>query len=246
MLVKEKSSNTTVDKLKRMDKQYDKPTPMFYTCSGVHPARSTGGNFQSFEAIKQEIQNNLQELENIIHPKFQELASNIPVQKAYINKHSPKLTEALKVQKEYWHREINNIIKTMELEIAEQESNQLALLKKHEDEIIQRMNKITWNIDALGKFLKTDNERTVSAYKSRNADFRRLPLKLTVSLRSFIPHDINKEHLYRQFGSLSAFYIKVEDHKDIKNSSNVEHISPNRKLIDEPQIIMEINHGYGN
>lgn len=90
------------------------------------------------------------ELENIIYPKFQEVALNIPVQKAYINKHSPKLTEALKVQKEYWHREINNIIKKMELEIAEQESKQLALLEKHEDEITQRIYEITKNIDALG------------------------------------------------------------------------------------------------
>lgn len=127
--MKENTSNITVDKLRRMDKQYDNPTPLSYTCSGVHPARSTGGNFQCFEAIKQEIQNDLQELENIIYPKFQKVASNIPVQKAYINKHSPKLTEALKVQKEYWHREINNIIKKMELEIAEQESKQLALLE---------------------------------------------------------------------------------------------------------------------
>lgn len=58
--MKEKTSNITVDKLRRMDKQYDKPTPLSYTCSGVHPVRSTGGNFQSFEAIKQEIQNDLQ------------------------------------------------------------------------------------------------------------------------------------------------------------------------------------------
>lgn len=55
----------------------------------------------------------------------------------------------------------------MELEIAEQESKQLALLEKHEDEITQRMYEITKNIDALGKLLKTDDECTVSAYKSR-------------------------------------------------------------------------------
>lgn len=34
------------------------------------------GNFQSFETIKQEIRNDLQELENIIYPKLQEIESS--------------------------------------------------------------------------------------------------------------------------------------------------------------------------
>lgn len=40
-----------------MDNQHNTPTHMSYIYSGVDPARSTFENFQRFEALKQEIQN---------------------------------------------------------------------------------------------------------------------------------------------------------------------------------------------
>lgn len=41
---------------------------------------------------------------------------------------------------------------------------------------LQKMYEITKNIDDLEKLLKLDSKCTVLAYKSSNAEFRRLPL----------------------------------------------------------------------
>lgn len=73
-----------------MDNQHNTPTPMSYTCSGVDPARSTFGNFQRFEALKQEIRNDKQKLKNIIYPKLRKKRLNHPSSKSQLKK---KLSE---------------------------------------------------------------------------------------------------------------------------------------------------------
>ena len=53
----------------------------------------------------------LQELKNFICPKFQQVGSNIPAQKAGVKQYSMKLTAALNKQGEALHKEINILIK---------------------------------------------------------------------------------------------------------------------------------------
>ena len=59
------------------------------------------------------IRKDLQELEEIIYHKYQEAATNIPDQRADVNKRSQKLTTALDKQGEALHTEIDTIIQGM-------------------------------------------------------------------------------------------------------------------------------------
>ncbi|XP_065939147.1 tripartite motif-containing protein 3-like [Magallana gigas] len=193
---------------------------------------------------KEIIQKDLQQLEKSIYLKYQEIASIIPVQKSALNEKSQKLTTEIDKHGEDLHREINTIIRNMKSNVEEMDTKHLAVLDKQEDEIKHTISKITQTITELKTLLDSNDVSRVSAYKSRNDEFRRLPPKLTVSLPSFTPQKINKEQLYQQFGSLSASSIKIEEHGYTMESPGAESSPPDRPLIDVPRIVTQINTEY--
>ncbi|XP_065939142.1 E3 ubiquitin-protein ligase TRIM71-like [Magallana gigas] len=192
---------------------------------------------KTMDKKKEIIQKDLQQLEKSIYLKYQEIASIIPVQKSALNENSQKLTTEIDKHGEDLHREINTIIRNMKSNVEEIDTKHLAVLDKQEDEIKHTISKITQTITELKTLLDSNDVSRVSAYKSRNDEFRRLPPKLTVSLPSFTPQKINKEQLYQQFGSLSASSIKIE-------SPGAESSPPDRPLIDVPRIVTQINTEY--
>nr|XP_034308100.1 uncharacterized protein LOC117683198 [Crassostrea gigas] len=199
---------------------------------------------KSFETKKKHLQNDFQELEKIIHPKYQEFANNILVQKADLKNNSQKLATEIGKHGEALHREIDIIIQKLKFDLDDIDSKHLAILNKREDELRRTISEITHTIAKLKKLLDSNDISRVSAFRSRNDEFRRLPPKLTVSLPSFNPKKINKEQLYQQFGSLSALSIKTEEHGYTMESPDAES-SPRRPLINVPRIITQINTEYG-
>ncbi|XP_065938990.1 E3 ubiquitin-protein ligase TRIM71-like isoform X2 [Magallana gigas] len=193
---------------------------------------------------KEIIQKDLHELEKSVYPKYQEIAFIIPVQKSALNENSQKLTTEIDKHGEDLHREINTIIRNMKSNVEETDTKHLAVLDKQEDEIKHSISEITQTITELKTLLDSNDVSRVSAYKSRNDEFRRLPPKLTVSLPSFTPQKINKEQLYQQFGSLSVSSIKTEEHGYTMESPGAESSPPDRPLIDVPRIITQINTEY--
>ncbi|XP_052678554.1 E3 ubiquitin-protein ligase TRIM71-like [Crassostrea angulata] len=194
---------------------------------------------------KEIIQKNLRELEKTIYLKYQEIASIITDQKSALNENSKKLTTEIDKHGEDLHREINIIIRNMKSNVEEMDTKHLAVLDKQEDEIKHTISEITQTITELKTLLDSNDISRVSAYKSRNDEFRRLPPKLTVSLPSFTPQKINQEQLYQQFGSLSASSLEKEEHGYTMESPGAESSPPDRPLIDVPRIITQINIEYG-
>ncbi|XP_052680640.1 uncharacterized protein LOC128161395 [Crassostrea angulata] len=200
---------------------------------------------KNIDSKKEIIQKDLQELEKSIYPKYQEIESIIPVQKSALNENSQKLTTEIDKHGEDLHREIDTIIINMKSNMEETDTKHLAVLDKQEDEIKHIISEITQTITELKTLLDSNDVSRVSAYKSRNDEFRRLPPKLTVSLPSFTPQKINKEQLYQQFGSLSASSIKTEEHGYTMKSPGAESSPTDRPLIDVPRIITQIKTEYG-
>nr|XP_034310783.1 E3 ubiquitin-protein ligase TRIM71 isoform X2 [Crassostrea gigas]XP_034310784.1 E3 ubiquitin-protein ligase TRIM71 isoform X2 [Crassostrea gigas] len=226
-------------------KQCDIPICVKCASSKEHIGHEFIEIVETLENQKEIILNDLQELEKSVYPKYQEIASIIPLQKADLNENSKKLTKAIDKHGEDLHREIDTIIKKLKSHLDEMDSNYLTVLNKQKNEITRTISEIKQSIADLKKLLNSNDVSLISAYKSRNAEFRRLPPKLTATVPKFTPEKINKEQLYQQFGSLSALSIKTDKHGYTTDSPAAESSPPNRQFINKPRVVTDINTEFG-
>ena len=86
--------------------------PICASCvsSGDHDHHKNIDILTHLKNNKELIEKDLQELQKLIRPQFQQAASTIPAQKAGVKQHSLKLTTALNKQGEALHKEINSLI----------------------------------------------------------------------------------------------------------------------------------------
>ncbi|XP_078331233.1 uncharacterized protein LOC144625058 [Crassostrea virginica] len=156
-----------------------------------------------FETKKELMQKDLQDLEKSIYPRYHEVAKNIPVQRADVNKRSRKLTTALDKQGEALHTEIDIIIQGMKSEIDDIDAQQIAAIDQQEVAINHTIPEITQVILDLKRLLDTSDVCLVSEYTSRTEEFRNLPAQFQVTLPTFTPQEINREQIHQQIGSWS-------------------------------------------
>ncbi|XP_078331575.1 uncharacterized protein LOC144625243 [Crassostrea virginica] len=177
-----------------------------------------------FETKRELMQKDLQDLEISIYPRYQEAATNIPVQRADVNKRSKKLTTALDKQREALHTEIDTIIQGMKSKIDDMDAQHIEAIDQQEVAINHTITEITQIILDLKRLLDTSDVCLVSGYTSRTEEFRSLPAQFQVNLPTFTPQEINKEQIHQQIGSLSELAITF--------------------LLDEPRIITDIQTEY--
>ncbi|XP_065937321.1 tripartite motif-containing protein 2-like [Magallana gigas] len=212
---------------------------------------------EHFESEKEILQKDLRELEKFIYPRHHEIVSSIPVQKAELSKCSDKMKIDLNKRSDVWHREIDLIIINMKYDVNEAESKHLSVLNRHEDKISNTISDIKQIIAKLKRLQNSRDVRLVSEYKSRNAEFRRLPPKLEVSLPNFVPQKIDRDQLTRQIGSMSASslitkeqdYIMPQEPVSTFQRLSSRHINVPHKIdaIDTgyvPRVLTAIDTGY--
>lgn len=183
------------------------------TCvsSGDHEQHKKVDIGEKINSMKEDFKKDVQELEELILPKYEAVVSKIPDKKAAFETNSQTLKMDIVKKGEEWHKEIDNIINKLKSDIEEIDSRQKTILNKQEDEYAHIISEIKRNIFRLKCNLNTNDFHCLYAYKSRNGEFRRrLSPKFAVSLPTFITHQINKEQIKQQFGFLSALAIKED------------------------------------
>lgn len=213
--------------------------------SGEHFGHVQDDILEFMKTTKKVIKRDLQELEKLIHPKYQEIALKIQKMKEDMNKNSQTVIKAIMKHGDDWHKEINTIIETLKHNFNEKSSTQLDAISIQEDDIRCTISAITQCAFDMKKLLDSQDVSLVSEYSSRIAEFKRLPSEPTHTLPSFTSHEINGQHILEQFGSLSVLDIKTDDDDYTKNTSSKTSFPKYRPYIAEPLIVADIHTEYG-
>lgn len=194
------------------------------------------------------MQRDLVELEQSLFPIYREIASDIKAKKYDLHRNSRELTTFIDKQGEGLHREIDKIIAIWKEKLAETDSNYQACLGKQEAEITRTISEITQNVADLKKILDSNDVPLLLRYTSKNAEFKELPPKITVTLPKFTPREINSERIIELFGSLSAlsFTTVAVEHSYNNLTQEIKTSFPENLDIEIPNAVTVINTGYEN
>ena len=206
--------------------------------SGDHEQHEKILIFKRCDNIKKSLRRALTELEEVIHPKYQEAASSITVKKAEIIKNSQKLTERIRDQKEVWHNEIDIIIQDLQSEINRMQLENQSKLEKEERDINHRMSEISQTIHDLKELVDSNDLCLVSECKFSINEYKILPPKFNVTFLNFSPKNVDRKRLSEEFGSLSISSVA----KEVIYQREPE--SPTDSLLENAQIITSIDTQY--
>lgn len=190
---------------------------------------------------KERVLKDLGELEKSLHPKYEEISSNIQVQRDVLTKGSQTARKAIRKHGEDLHQEVNSIITELKSDLDKMESKQQTSLNKQHNEVAETISKIQKSIARLRKLSKTNDESLLLSYNSRNAEFRNLPHEIKVTLPSFTPNKINREQLHKQIGSLS---FTTEGQLCTKEKQGVKSSLQDRLLPSGSSTLITIETGY--
>ncbi|XP_062602283.1 uncharacterized protein LOC134263953 [Saccostrea cucullata] len=193
-----------------------------------------------FNSKRELIGKDTEELEQIISPTYEEIATDIETQIANLDGEYNELSTAVTKHGEEWHKEIDKIVNKLKTEIEEVKNKHLSTLKKHLDEIKQIIYQIQQTLLQLNRIDESNEVSMTMEYSSKMEELSILPHKVKISLPVFSPKSKDAEHLYTLFGSLTELTTKTEENGyKLKKPE-----TPSRELLEEPELITTINTGY--
>ncbi|XP_055999420.1 uncharacterized protein LOC125654337 [Ostrea edulis] len=191
---------------------------------------------------KVDITKDSEEIENIISPTYEEMATDLKTQITNLDGEYVKFTTVVTKHGEEWHKEIDNVINKIKNEIEEMKIKHLEILKKHLDEIKQIQSLIEQSLITLKEMEESNEVSVTMEYRSKNKEFRKLPPKVRVSLPTFSPNTIDSEQLYKSLGFLIPLSFTTDENGYTLKKAET---SP-KELMDEPELVTTINTGYKN
>ncbi|XP_056002474.1 E3 ubiquitin-protein ligase TRIM71-like [Ostrea edulis] len=220
-------------------------TPVCITCvsSGKHKGHKLSNILETLSSKRQILQNDLEELETRIYPRYEDIAVDVQTEKVELETNYGKLITDADQQGYVLHRDITDIVNQRKSNIQEIKNKHLSALNKNTDEITQKTTELKQIISDLKSILKSNDVSLTSTYKSRNSEFRTSPPRVRITLPSFSAQKINKDQLNEMFGSLSSLSFNTERDDTIISPEAASYplVKP---LLDEPRLIATIDTGY--
>ncbi|XP_078341255.1 uncharacterized protein LOC111106880 [Crassostrea virginica] len=213
-----------------------------YECvvSNQHQGHQYSKLEEIFTALKTQIEKDEDELENLILPKYEEIAEDLESQIASLDGEYEKLATEISKHREEMHREVDNAIDKMEREIGEIKVKHHSILQKHLDEIKEIQALIQQSQTNLNELKESNKVCLTIQYTSKNAEFSSFPPKMKVIMPEFQPKQIKREELFRLFGELIPLSTTLEERVFTAKEPNISV----RELLDEPEVLNIIKTGY--
>nr|XP_034305151.1 tripartite motif-containing protein 3-like [Crassostrea gigas] len=215
-----------------------------FVCSSCTVSKQhKGHNFEEittevYKTKKEVIKKDAEELKNRISPSYEEIALDLENQLLNLDGGYEKLTTTMSKQGEQWHREIDIVINKMKTDISEIKVKHRDLLQKHLDEIKQIQSLIKRTLLASKEIEQSTEVYLTIKYSSNIREFSKLPLKVQITLPTFIPKPIDHEKLCTLFGQITPLL-----EKENILSLNLPNTSV-KELLDEPELVATIQTGH--
>lgn len=226
-------------------RQCDIPICTQCVSSEKHIAHNLKDILATLRAKKHVMKEDLKELKKSIQPIYKKIATKIKAQKAELNKNSRALAKSLSEFSECLHNEIDIFIRKTKSDFDKTEFEYHAALNKQGNDIKRTLSEISESIGDLKRLLHSQNLSVVNAYKSKNAEYKRLAPKFAVTFPKVALSNIKKQDICDQVGSLLALSIKTNDHGNAIDAHRGGEFSIwDTSLINEPRIITDISTEY--
>ncbi|XP_078336039.1 uncharacterized protein LOC111101852 isoform X3 [Crassostrea virginica] len=193
-----------------------------------------------FHQKKDHIHRDKKELKEELLPVYEEIATEIINQIANLDVDYQKFTTQMSKLREELHREIDNAMDQREKEIDENKLKHLSILSKHLEEIKQLQSLMQESLHNLNEMEESNKVTPTIHYSSKNQEFKRLPLKVLVSMPKFIPKPIEKEELCRFIGKITPLSTTLEERVFTAKKPNTSV----RELLDKPEVLNTIKTGH--
>nr|XP_022295768.1 uncharacterized protein LOC111105700 [Crassostrea virginica] len=195
---------------------------------------------ESFSTKKKHILKDREELEEQILPTYKEIAHDLEIQISNLDDNYKKLTTEMSKQREKIHREVDNAINQMEMEIGEIKVKHQSLLQKHLDKIKQMQSLMQKTLLALNEMEESNEVFPTIHYSSKTEAFCKLPHKVHVSMPKFIPKQREKEEFCSLIGKLTPLSTTLEEKVFTSKKPNTSV----RELLDKPEVLNTIKTGH--
>ncbi|XP_062616479.1 tripartite motif-containing protein 2-like [Saccostrea cucullata] len=226
--------------------------PVCDTClaSDQHLGHKLLKILQVLDEKKEKIIKKKNELNDTIHPTYQDIASDVQNRMSQFEKEYGDLSTAITKHGEDWHREIDKLYQKLKAEVDEMKNTQLQTLQKHLDEINKTMSDIKDEIDSLDVAVESNDISKLFKLTFSVESYRKLPQIVLPSLPTFTPCKIKGQDLSKIFGTLSSSSLSSDKHgysmKTTQKSPEAGSSPLAKQLLDEPETVTTIDTGYGS
>lgn len=187
---------------------------------------------QYYQSKHEAVKKDLTELETSIYPRFKGMATFVSSQKTFLWENSENFSTDLEKQREVWYKEVDAIIKRMQTDFDNMNSDNLETIYKQEKKIENTIKEVSLLIQNLRSLLKSRDVSLVYDYKSRNKQLNDFTAELEFSFPDLQVQEINLEQLTEQFGPSSTRSSELERglHMQPRSESRYDNFKKHRQL----------------